>query len=67
MTEATDSFPSEDDFEAPSKSRLKREMTERQKLGKSLTSLSIKQLEHFSLDDELLEAIKDHQRFKHRS
>lgn len=57
-----------DDFdlpEGPSKSELKRQMQDRQKLGEKLAKLNKQQLATIPLDATLLEAIGDYQRFKH--
>jgi ribosome-associated protein len=57
-----------DDFdlpEGPSKSELKRQMQDRQKLGEKLARLNKQQLATIPLDTTLLEAITDYQRFKH--
>lgn len=51
--------------EGPSKSELKRQMQDRQKLGEKLAKLNKQQLASIPLDDTLREAITDYQRFKH--
>ena len=51
--------------EGPSKSELKRQMQDWQKLGEKLTRLNKQQLASVPLDDTLREAIGDYQRFKH--
>lgn len=58
-------FEQEED-QQPSKSELKREMQERQKLGEKLTHLSSAQLAKVPLDDTLRQAIQDYQRFTQR-
>ncbi|NOH72095.1 ribosome-associated protein [Vibrio pectenicida] len=50
-----------------SKSELKRDMEELQKLGEELINLKPSVLEKFPLSDELAEAIKDAQRFKNEA
>jgi ribosome-associated protein len=50
-------------FEKPSKSALKREMTELQVLGAELVGLSRDQLRKLDLPEPLLEAVRDAQRF----
>ncbi len=47
-----------DESELPSKTQLKRDMLELQKLGLKLSSLSISQLEKLHLDEKLYYAIK---------
>lgn len=56
----------EDIRERPSKSELKREMHERQKLGEKIAQLPAVQLATLPLDTELKDAILDYQRFGHR-
>lgn len=57
----------DDDAErGPSKSQLKREMTELQQLGTKLAELSDKQLAQIPLEGELAIAINDYRRIKHR-
>ncbi|MDN3608310.1 ribosome biogenesis factor YjgA [Vibrio ostreicida] len=50
-----------------SKTEMKRDMEELQKLGEELASLKPSVLEKFPLSDELAEAIKDAQRFKNEA
>ncbi|MBU2898787.1 ribosome biogenesis factor YjgA [Vibrio hepatarius] len=50
-----------------SKSELKRDMEELQKLGEELINLKPSVLEKFPLSEELAEAIKDAQRFKNEA
>ena len=52
-----------DPLEKPSKSALKREMTELQSLGTELVSLSKDQLKKIDLPDDLRDAVRDAQRF----
>lgn len=59
-------FYDDDEERGPSKSQLKREMTELQKLGTKLTELSDKQLTQIPLEGELAIAINDYRRIKHR-
>jgi ribosome-associated protein len=60
MPEYQDSDSAEVEFEGPSKSALKRQMTALQELGESLTRLSDKQLRQIPIaDDRLLEAIHE--------
>ncbi|MFK5985192.1 MAG: ribosome biogenesis factor YjgA [Pseudomonadota bacterium] len=47
-----------DQYDLPSKSQLKRDMLDLQKLGLKLSSLSLSQLKKVSLDDKLEDAIK---------
>lgn len=49
--------------EKPSKSALKREMTELQGLGEDLAALSKDQLKRIDLPDDLRDALRDAQRF----
>ena len=49
--------------EKPSKSALKREMTELQALGEDLAALSKDQLKRIDLPDDLRDALRDAQRF----
>jgi ribosome-associated protein len=61
-------FDDTHEFEPVSKTRRKQEMNELQDLGAQLVKLSAAQLERLSLPDDLLTAIKDHQRFtKHEA
>lgn len=50
-------------YEKPSKSALKREMTELQALGEELAALSKDQLKKIDLPDDLRDALRDAQRF----
>lgn len=50
-------------FEKPSKSAVKRAMTELQDLGAELVALSADQLKKVGLPDDLREAVRDAQRF----
>lgn len=50
-----------------SKSEMKRDMEELQKLGEELVSLKPSVLEKFPLSEDLAEAIKDAQRFKNEA
>ena len=52
-----------DPLEKPSKSALKREMTELQSLGTELVALSKDQLKKIDLPDDLRDAVRDAQRF----
>ena len=63
----TDDYPEfTEESGEPSKSELKRQMQALQDLGKQLTSLPPKELEKFPLEESLLEALQDYQRFKQR-
>lgn len=55
----------EEDF-GPSKSQIKREMTELQKLGEAIIKLPAGQYESMPLDEELKEAMDTARRIKHR-
>ena len=50
-------------FEKPSKSALKRAMSDLQALGEALVGLSADQLKKIGLPDDLREAVRDAQRF----
>ncbi|MFN4148948.1 MAG: ribosome biogenesis factor YjgA [Rhodocyclaceae bacterium] len=52
-----------DASEKPSKSAVKRAMSELQALGEELVALSIDQLKKIDLPEELFEAVRDAQRF----
>jgi ribosome-associated protein len=54
----------DDAYDGPSKSQRKREMTALQDLGGELVRLSADQLAKLPLPDDLLAAVRDHQRFK---
>jgi ribosome-associated protein len=56
-------FDETNEFEPPSKSSKKREMTALQDLGAELVKLSKSQLDKLPVPEELLAAIKDCQRF----
>jgi ribosome-associated protein len=56
-------FDETNEFEPPSKSHKKREMTALQDLGAELVRLSKSQLDKLPVPEELLTAIKDYQRF----
>lgn len=56
-------FDETNEFEPPSKSHKKREMTALQDLGAELVKLSKLQLDKLPVPEELLTAIKDYQRF----
>jgi ribosome-associated protein len=56
-------FDETNEFEPPSKSHKKREMTALQDLGAELVKLSKSQLDKLPVPEELLAAIKDYQRF----
>ncbi|MCV2361040.1 DUF615 domain-containing protein [Paucibacter sp. TC2R-5] len=49
----------DDDFDGPSKSQLKREMTELQKLGKELMTLPASRIAPLNLPEILADALKD--------
>ncbi|SFC03783.1 ribosome-associated protein [Marinospirillum celere] len=48
----------------PSKSEIKRQMLQLQELGKKLLELNKKQLQSVPLNEELLQALQEHQRIK---
>ncbi len=52
-----------DTLEKPSKSAIKRAMTELQDLGEQLVALSAEQLKKIELPEDLREAVRDAQRF----
>lgn len=52
-----------DTLEKPSKSAIKRAMTELQALGEQLVALSAEQLKKIELPEDLREAVRDAQRF----
>lgn len=54
----------EDGYDGPSKSQRKREMNALQDLGGELVKLNADQLAKLPLPDDLLDAVRDHQRFK---
>lgn len=56
--------PQDQDLEnlPPSKSQLKREMTERQKIGIAITTLSKSRIQALNLPEKLLDALKDWQK-----
>jgi len=56
-------FDDTNEFEPPSKSQIKREMTALQDLGAELVKLPKSQIEKLPLPEELMLAIKDYQRF----
>ncbi|EAQ98989.1 ribosome biogenesis factor YjgA [Congregibacter litoralis] len=58
----------DEEFDGPSKSAMKREMTARQELGEALCELSARELEQIPIEDEdLLAAIAETARIKHHS
>lgn len=68
MPEYNDDSAAESEFDGPSKSALKRQMTALQQLGESLTKLSDKQLGRIPIADErLLEAIHESRQIRSHS
>ena len=58
MQENTPEFEADDDFDRPSKSQLKRDMTALQKLGEELLALPESRWEPLALPEILLDALK---------